>query len=175
MRRIDRRSAPWLSHHLNGSLLYHKRCVAFSPNDAHDAECTVVRIVANAMRFDVRPEVPRTSGHRAMRPALSVGFSRAGRRPTRDPPRTENGVSKDRDRDARPPFFSIWLTGAPLSRRDTGPRSLLGRSAARSARPPSGGPIHEQVAHLHMILYGVHGSFWHGVVATDMRKPQGVQ
>ena len=51
MRRIDRRSAPWLSHHLNGSLLYHKRCVAFSPNDAHDAECTVVRIVANAMRY----------------------------------------------------------------------------------------------------------------------------
>ena len=51
MRRIDRRSAPWLSHHLNGSLLYHKRCVAFSPNGAHDAECTVVRIVANAMRY----------------------------------------------------------------------------------------------------------------------------
>ncbi len=63
MRRIDRRSAPWLSHHLNGhlngSLHYHKRCVAFSPNDAHDAECTVVRIVANAMRY---PAVPRTSG-----------------------------------------------------------------------------------------------------------------
>ena len=54
MRRIDRRSAPWLSHHLNGSLLYHKRCVAFSPNDAHDAECTVVRIVANAMRYPGR-------------------------------------------------------------------------------------------------------------------------
>lgn len=37
---------------------------------------------------------------------------------------------------------------------------------------PSGGPIHEQVARLHMILYGAHGSFWHGDAATDMRKPE---
>jgi hypothetical protein len=71
MRRIDRRSAPWLSHHLNGSLLYHKRCVAFSPNDAHDAECTVVRIVANAMRY------PADVARRRFRSALA--FSRAGR------------------------------------------------------------------------------------------------
>jgi hypothetical protein len=77
MRRIDRRSAPWLSHHLNGSLLYHKRCVAFSPNDAHDAECTVVRIVANAMKG-----IPRTS-------ALSVGFRVAPDAP--DPRPAENG------------------------------------------------------------------------------------
>lgn len=56
-----------------------------------------------------------------------------------------------------------------------------GRSAARCAhaflprrgrRLPSGGPIHEQVARLHMILYGAHGSFWHGDAATDMRKPE---
>ena len=85
MRRIDRRSAPWLSHHLNGSLLYHKRCVAFSPNGAHDAECTVVRIVANAMRYpaDVSP--------RAL-----LRFRFRGSRDPRDPthPRpAENGVT----------------------------------------------------------------------------------
>jgi len=82
MRRIDRRSAPWLSHHLNGSLLYHKRCVAFSPNGAHDAECTVVRIVANAMRY------PADVGAFA----LSVSRSRDPRDPTHPPP-AENGVT----------------------------------------------------------------------------------
>jgi len=81
MRRIDRRSAPWLSHHLNGSLLYHKRCVAFSPNDAHDAECTVVRIVANAMRYPVPADVGAFG--------VSVGFRVAPDAP--DPRPAENG------------------------------------------------------------------------------------
>jgi hypothetical protein len=69
--------------------------------------------------------IPRTSA----RFRLRFGFGSRG--PATPATRRErsNGVSKDRDRDARPPFFSIWLTGAPLSRRDTGPRSLLGRCA----------------------------------------------
>jgi hypothetical protein len=83
MRRIDRRSAPWLSHHLNGSLLYHKRCVAFSPNDAHDAECTVVRIVANAMRY------PADVGAFALSVRGFRGRATPATRRTRDPPRTE--------------------------------------------------------------------------------------